>query len=107
MDDHYQPLAAGLMDDEGMVRSEVLGLGLRAENELIRFRNLATGEDVLHRDETEAERAREAALRKTAEARAEREAARAEREAARARREAAARSAAEARVAELEAGRRR
>ena len=100
VDGHYRPLAAGLMDDEGMVRSEVLGLGLRAENELIRFRHLATGEDVLHRDESEADRARETALRKTAETRAEREAARASREAA-------ARSAAEARLAKLEAALRR
>ena len=58
-----------------LVRSRVLGLDLRAEGRLLRFRDPATGEDVRHRDE-------EAAERKAAQARAER---------------------AEARVAELEA----
>ena len=54
-------------------------------------------------ERAQAEAKQEAAQRKTAEARAQRESARADEEAARAEREAATRSAAEARVAELEA----
>ena len=103
MDGDYQPLEPRLRDGERVIRSEALGLDVRVDGELLRFRAAPTGEDVLHRDEIELDRARqaaradeEAALRQMAEARAEREADRAEREAA-------ARSAAEARVAELEA----
>ena len=117
----YRPLDSRLVGGERLIRSEVLGLDVRGEGELLRFRDPATGRDVPHRPEVEAaakqaqavaERAaaqasREAVQRKTAEARAEREAGRAEREAARAGREAAARSAAEARIAELEATLRR
>ena len=110
MDGDYQPLEPRLRDGERVIRSEALGLDVRVDGELLRFRAAPTGEDVLHRDEIELDRARqaaradeEAALRQMAEARAEREADRAERAADRAEREAAARSAAEARVAELEA----
>ena len=122
----YRPLASALVADEPparrrMIRSKVLGLDVCAEGALLRFRDTATGRDIPHPPEVEAaaDRAearveREVAQRKSAEAQAEREAAqrktaetRAEREAARATREAAARSAAEARVAELEAELRR
>ncbi len=110
VDGDYQPLEPRLRDGERVIRSEALGLDVRVDGELLRFRAAPTGEDVLHRDEIELDRARqaaradeEAALRQMAEARANREADRAEREADRAEREAAARAAAEVRVAELEA----
>ena len=124
VDGEYRPLKSRLVDGKRMIRSEVLGLDVRAEDELLRFRDVATGRDVRHRGEIEADEERaqaateraqaqarqEAAQRKTAEAhaqqesaRADQEAARADQEAARAEREAAIRSAAEARVAELEA----
>ena len=72
-----------------LVRSPVLGLDLRAEGRLLRFRDPATGEEVRHRDE-EAERADREAAGRRAEA-AERRAAQAHAERT------------EARVAELEA----
>ncbi len=127
-DGKYMPLPWQLADGGRTIRSEVLGLDVRVDGELLRFRDAATGRDVPHRSDVQAaaERAeaqakREAAQRKAAEAKAEREAARAdrqaaharqeaaraEREAARAIREASARSAAEARVAQLEAALRR
>ncbi len=114
VDGEYRALESRLVDGERVIRSEVLGLDVRVDGELLRFRDVATGADVRHRPEAEAaaERAEaeareEAAQRKAAEASAERESARAKRESARASREAAARSAAEARVAELEAALRR
>ena len=117
----YRPLESRLADGERMIHSKALSLAVYADGELLRFRDPATGRDIRHRHEieaaavrAEAQARREAEQRKTAEARAEREAARAkqeaaraEQEAARARGEAAARSAAEARVAELEAALRR
>ena len=127
-DGEYLPLPSRLADGGRMIHSEVLGLDVRVEGELLRFRDAATGRDVPHRSDVQAaaERAeaqarREAAQRKAAEAKAKREAARAdrqaahakqekaraEREAARAIREASARSSAEARVAQLEAALRR
>ena len=79
-----------------MIRSEVLGLDVRVEDELLRFRDVATGRDVRHRGEIEADEEhvqaqlrQETAQRKAAEARATQEA--------------AARSAAEDRVAQAEA----
>ena len=124
----YRALPPRIAEGGRTIRSEVLGLDIRVEGELLRFRDPATGRDIPHRAEVvaaaeraqaaaerakaAAERAegqakREAAQRKAAEAKAEREAARAERQAARAIREASARSAAEARVAQLEAALRR
>ena len=82
----YAPLESRLADGERMIRSEVLGLDVRTEGELLRFRNPQTGRDIRHRPEVEVA---------------------AEQEAARADREAAARAAAEARIAELEAALRR
>ena len=110
----YVPLPSRLADGGRMIRSEALGLDVRVDGELLRFRDAATGRDVPHRSDVaaaaehaEAQAKREAAQRKAAEAKAEREAARAEQEAARAISEASARSAAEARVAKLEAALRR
>ena len=130
-DGKYHPLDSHVVDGKRMVHSEELGLDVRAENGLLRFWDPATRKDVRHRSEVEAdeelaqaaaeqaqvEASEAAAQRKTAEARAQRESARADleaahakqesaraaEEAARAEREAASRSAAEARVAELEA----
>ena len=124
VDGEYRPLKSRLVDGRRMIRSEVLGLDVRVEDELLRFRDVATGKDIRHRGEIEADEERsqaataraqaqtrqEAAQRKAAEARAQQEAARADQEAAqrktaeaRAEQEAAIRSAAEARIAELEA----
>ena len=107
VDGEYLPLPSRLADGGRMIRSEALGLDVRVDGELLRFRDAATGRDVPHRPEVaaaaeraEAQAKREAAQRKAAEAKAEREAARAIREAS-------ARSAAEARVAQLEAALRR
>ena len=95
VDGEYQSLESRLVDGERTIRSGVLGLDVRIDGELLRFREVAD-RDIRHRAEVEADE-------KRAEARAEREAARASREAA-ARSAAEARaSAAEARVAELEA----
>ena len=88
VDGEYRPLESRLVEGKRMIRSEVLGLDVRGEAKLLRFRDPATGLDIEHRPEV-------SAARKRAQARAEREATRANREAA-------ARSAAEARVAELE-----
>ena len=121
VDGEYVPLPSRLADGGRMIRSEALCLDVRVDGELLRFRDAATGRDIPHRSDVaaaaehaEAQARREAAQRKAAEAKAEREAARAEQEAARARqetarasREASARSAAEARVAQLEAALRR
>ena len=96
VDGEYQPLDEVRERGLAMIRSEVLGLDLRVEGELLRFRDPATGKDVRHRDETEAAMLREAA-------RAEREAEQRRAAQAHAQREAEQRKAAEARVAELEA----
>ena len=82
VDGEYRPLESRLVDGKRMIHSKVLGLDVRGEDELLRFRDPATGLDIEHRPEVSAARKREAT---------------------RANREAAARSAAEARVAELEA----
>ena len=49
----YEPLSARLVDGVYTIRSNTLGLDLRADGELIRFRDPATGEDVRHYDEAE------------------------------------------------------
>ena len=82
----YRPIAPRMDRGVAVIRSAVLSLDVRREGELLRFRDVATGEDIPHHSE---------------------EAARAEREAARAEREALERKAAQARVAELEAALRR
>ena len=83
-----------------MIRSEVLGLDVLVDDELLRFRDPATGQDVRHRLE-------DIAAAERAEASAERAKAWAERAEAQAGQEAADRKAAEARVAELAAALRR
>ena len=103
-DGEYRPLEARLVDGERMIRSEVLGMDVRADGKLLRFRDVATGRDVQHWP-ARAERAEARAEREAG--RAAREADRAEREADRAERAVAAQAAAEARVAELEAALRR
>ena len=128
VDGEYLPLPSRLADGGRMIRSEALGLDVRVDGELLRFRDAATGRDVPHRSEVEAsvERAQASAKQaqaavtraqasaKRAQAAAERSDAHAKQEAAqrktaeaRAEREAAARAAAEARVAQLEAALRR
>ena len=107
VDGEYLPLQSRLVDGERTIRSEMLGLDVRIDGELLRFRDVATGRDIPHRAEikaaaerAEAEVRQEAAQRQAADARANREAA--ARSAAEDRV-----SAAEARVAELEAALRR
>ena len=82
VDGEYRPLESRLTDGKRMIRSEVLGLDVRGEAKLLRFWDPAKRRDIEHSPEIKAARKREAT---------------------RANREAAARSAAEARVAELEA----
>ena len=110
VDGEYRPLKSRLVDGKRTIRSEVLGLDVRVEDELLRFRDVATGKDVRHRGEIEADEERAHAATEHAQAATERAQAQARQEAARrktaearAQREAAIRSAAEARVAELEA----
>ena len=97
MDGEYerQPLLES-RDGRLGLRSGTLGLELWAEGRKMRFRDPKTGQDLLGHHEEHDRAEREAAARRSAEVRAEREAA------AR-RQEVAARRAAEARVAELEA----
>ena len=82
VDGKYETLEARLKSGLRTIRSAVLDLDLRAEGELIRFRDPKIEKDVRHRDETEAYAVQEAA---------------------RAEQEAAQRKATQARVAELEA----
>ena len=89
----YRPLASRLVSGERTIHSEQLGLDVRAQDQLLRFRDPATGRDILHRPEVDA-------AQKQAQAMAEQEAER--RIAAEARAEQA-----EARLAELEATLRR
>ena len=95
-DGEYRPLKSRLVDGRRMIRSEVLDLDVRVEDELLRFRDVATGKDVRHRDEIEADEERAHAATEHARAQTRQEAA--QRKAAEARAEAA-----EARIAELEA----
>ena len=88
----YRPIASRMERGVAVIPSEVLGLSVRRDGKLLRFRESATGEDILHRGESEA-------IVRAAE--------RTRREAARAEREITKRKVAEARVAELEAALRR
>ena len=96
-DGKYHPLDSRVVDGERMIHSEALGLDIRMDGDLLRFRDSATGKDVRRRSEVEADT--KLALASIAESRARI----AELEAARAEREAANRSAAEPSLAELEA----
>ena len=78
------PLKSRLVDGGRTIRSEALGLDVRVDGELLRFRDVATSMDVRHRGDIEADEERahaatehaqaqtrqEAAQRKTAEVRA-------------------------------------
>ena len=97
----YKPITPRVAGGLAAIRSDVLPLDVRRDGKLLR--DVATGEDIAHHDEKAVRAEREAALRRAADTRAEREAQRAEEESARAEREAAERKAAQARVAELEA----
>ena len=71
----YQPLPARFVDGVQIIRSNTLGLDLRADGEYIRVRHPATGKDILHHGEAErkaaqARRATEQAQRDLAAARA-------------------------------------
>ena len=103
VDGRYEALEPRLAHGQRVIHSVALGLDLRADGELIRFRDPATGKDIRHHGESESAAEREAARRKAAEADATRERSRANQERARANREAADRKAAQLRVAELEA----
>ena len=87
--DQYEPLPARQEEGVDVIKSCVLGLDLLVEDNLIRFRDAATGARLRRPREVESARREEAAARQTAEVDL--------------REEAAARQAAEARVAELEA----
>ena len=65
-DGRYEPLAARLINGARTIRSRALGLDLRADGELIRFRNPVTGKDVRHHGEAEAAARRLSAERKRA-----------------------------------------
>ena len=93
VDGEYRPLAPRLVGGERMIHSEALGLDVRVDGELLRFRDTASGKDVRRWDEVRADEEQARAAAEQARAEAEREAAR--------------RKAAEARVAELEAALRR
>ena len=100
---YVRQLAVASPDGALTLTSETLGLELRVQGAEMRFRDPATGETIPSHVEADAGRREEAAARRK-EAAARREAEiRAEAAAVRAEREAAARRAAEARVAELEA----
>ena len=103
VDGEYRPLASRLVDDELVIRSEVLGLDVLVDGRLLRFREPATGEDVLRRPELRAAIAQD--QRRAAEARAERIAfeRKADEARDRANREAAARADAETHIAAAEA----
>ena len=93
---YVRQLAVTSPDGALTLRSETLGLELRAQGAEMRFRDPVTGRVLLSQSE-------EHTARREAESRAEAAAVRAKREADARREEAAARRAAEARVAELEA----
>ncbi len=69
VDSEYRPLASRLVDGERVIRSEVLGLDVLVDGTLLRFREPATGEDILHRPEAKVAIAKARAKRKAAEAR--------------------------------------
>ena len=107
VDGEYRPLASRLVDGELVIRSEVLGLDVLVDGDLLRFREPATGEDILHPLEIEAAITKD--QRRAAEARVKTAKLRAKRIAfeRKAEEDRAARIAAEARIAELEAALRR
>ena len=99
----YRPLPPRRVDGLLTIYSEVLGLDVQVEGELMRFRGPKDGKNIPHRRETEAAAALEAARADAETARADTEAARAATEAARASTEVARRNAAERRAKAAEA----
>ena len=69
VDGSYLPIPTRVEQGMAVVRSEVLGLDIRRDGELLRFRNPATGQDIRHQAEAESDAVREAALRKALEVR--------------------------------------
>ena len=96
----YRRLGSRLVDGERMIHSEALGLHVRREGRLLRFRDPKTGEDVPHQGESEKQRKSEKRRRETAEVRAEQADVRAEQAEARAEQADARAEAAEAREAQ-------
>ena len=103
VDGEYRPLEPKVVDGERIIHSEVLGLDVRVDGELLRFRDPATGKDIRHRDEIEADEELALAAIERAQAETRQEAAQRRSAEARAEREATGRAEAEARVAESEA----
>ena len=99
-DGEYHALESRLVAGERVIRSEVLGLDVRVDGELLRFQDATAGRNVRHRPEVEADEKRAQAAAERAQAAAEGAESRAERAENRAER-------AENRVAELEAALRR
>ena len=58
VDGEYRPLKSRLVDGKRTIRSGVLGLDVRVDGELLRFRDVATGRDIQHRGEVEADKER-------------------------------------------------
>ena len=110
----YRAMASRQVAGERVIRSCALGLDVCTDGELLRFRDTETGTPVLHRAELTAQIERDVARCRAAEVQIERDVAlrraaetRAQQDAAQRREDVAARLAAEARIAELEAALRR
>lgn len=69
LDGEYHPLESRMLDGERMIRSEVLGLDVCRDDELLRFRHPAKGHDIEHRAEVSAARLAAEARANRAEAR--------------------------------------
>ena len=54
VDGVYRPIAARVVGGKKVIRSEVLGLDVRRDGELLRFRDPKTGQDIRHQAESEA-----------------------------------------------------
>ena len=100
VDGAYRPLPSRLVDGEQLIRSEMLGLDVSVDGRLLRFRYPEVAKIVRHRHELEADIERDRAA-------AEMERAATRRAEVQTRQEIARRKAAETRIAELKAARRR
>ena len=107
VDGKYRPLVVRIADGERLIHSAVLGLDVRAEDELLRFRDPKTGRDIQHRPEVAAQLRRETAQREAAVVRAEAAVVRADAAVVRAEAAETRAATAESRIAELEAALRR
>ena len=107
VDGEYRPLAPRLAGGKRMIHSEALGLDVRVDGELLRFRDAASGKDIRRWDEVRADEEQALAAAERARTTAKQAQAMAEQARAEAEQEAAQRKAAEARVAALEAALRR